>query len=195
MKYLQLAISLNEDMIRLFWDEKQGGFYFTAENAENILVRTKEIYDGVYPSGNSVAALNLFRLSRMTGNPEFEAKAAQTLQTFSDSVSQAPAAHTYLMIALDFGIGPSYEVVVVGDPTKDDTNNMLNTLKRTFIPNKVVLFRPFPVEHPEIACYAEFTRDLTSREGQAIAYVCRNDECSLPTTNIEEMLRLLDAAG
>ena len=193
--YLHLAISLNKDMIRLFWDEKQGGFYFTADDADNILVRIKEIYDGAYPSGNSVAALNLLRLSRITGNPEFEAKAAQLLQTFSESVSQAPAAHTYLMIALDFVIGPSYEVVVVGDPTKNDTNNMLNTLKRTFIPNKVVLFRPSHVEHPEIVRYAEFMRELSIKGGKATVYVCRNYECSLPTTNIEEMLRLLDAAG
>jgi uncharacterized protein YyaL (SSP411 family) len=195
VKYLHLAISLNEDMIRLFWDEKQGGFYFTADYAENILVRTKEIYDGAYPSGNSVAALNLLRLSRITGNPELEAKAAQLLQTFSNSVSQAPAAYTFLMIALDFAIGPSYEVVVAGDPTKDDTNNMLNTLKRRFIPNKVVLFRPFNVEHPEIVHFAEFTKELSSKGGKATAYVCRNYECSLPTTSIDEMLQLLDAAG
>jgi len=195
VKYLHLAISLNEDMIRLFWDEQQGGFYFTADTAENILVRTKEIYDGAYPSGNSVAALNLLRLSRITGNPEFEAKTAQLLQTFSNSVSQAPAAYTFLMIALDFAIGPSYEVVVVGDPTKDDTNNMLNTLKRRFIPNKVVLFRPSHVEHPEIVRFAEFTKELSSKGGKSTVYVCRNYECSLPTTSIDEMLRLLDASG
>jgi len=87
VKYLHLAISLNEDMIQLFWDGKQGGFYFTTHTAEDILVRTKEIYDGAYPSGNSVAALNLLRLSRITGNPKLEAKAAQLLQTFSNSVS------------------------------------------------------------------------------------------------------------
>jgi len=195
VKYLHLAISLNEDMIRLFWDDEEGGFYFTADTDENILVRTKKIYDGAYPSGNSVAAINLLRLARITGYPELEAKAAQLLQTFSNSVSQAPAAHTFLMIALDFAIGPSYEVVVVGDPTKNDTNEMLNTLKRTFIPNKVLLFRPAHVEHPEIVRYAEFTRNLSSKGGKATVYVCRNYECSLPTTSIGEMLRLLDATG
>jgi uncharacterized protein YyaL (SSP411 family) len=193
--YLHLAISLNEDMIRLFWDDKEGGFYFTADTDENILVRTKEIYDGAYPSGNSVAAVNLLRLARITGNAELEAKAALLLQTFSHSVSQAPVAYTFLMIALDFAIGPFYEVVVVGDPTKEDTNNMLNLLKRIFIPNKVLLFRPSHVEYPKIARYAEFTRNLSSKGGKATVYVCRNYECSLPTTSIEEMLQLLDATG
>ena len=195
VKYLQLAISLNEDMMQQFWDEKRGGFYFTADDAENVLVRSKEIYDGAYPSGNAVATLNLLRLARMTGKTEYEANAAQILQTFAASVSQAPAAHAYLMIALDFIRGPSYEVVVVGDRRNDDMNTMLNALTRPFIPNKVVLFRPAHGERPEITRYAEFTSELSSTEGKATAYVCRNYECSLPTTNIDEMLRLLDATA
>jgi len=190
--YLQHAISFNQDMIQHFWDHKRGGFYFTADDAENVLVRDKAVYDGAYPSGNSVAAFNILRLARMTGNPEFEVKAAQILQIFSDSVSQNPTAHTHLLIALSFAIGPSYEVVIVGDPLKDDAKNMLNALRTKFNPNKVVLFRPSSAEHPEIARYAEFTRELSSNEGKATAYVCRNYQCSLPTTHIEEMLRLLD---
>ncbi len=193
VKYLQYAISLNDDMIRYFWDNKEGGFYFTAENAEKILVRNKEIYDGAYPSGNSVATLNLLRLARMTGKTDYEAKAAQMQQIFSDSVSQAPAAHTSLMGALDFALGPSYEVVIVGKRQNQDTKAMLNALKSRFIPNKVVLFRPIEDEYPEIAQYAEFTKDLSSLQGKATAYVCHNYQCDLPTTRIEEMLRSLDA--
>jgi uncharacterized protein YyaL (SSP411 family) len=191
--YLQHAISLTDEMIHRFWDDEQGGFYFTADDGENVLVRDKEMYDGAYPSGNAVAALNLLRLARMTGNPEYEAKADQILRTFAASVSRAPAAHSYLMMALDFIRGPSYEVVVVGDRGQEDTNNMLNALKRLFIPNKVVLFRPAHEERPEIVRYAEFTSEYASIEGKATAYVCRNYACHLPTTNIDEMLRLLDA--
>jgi uncharacterized protein YyaL (SSP411 family) len=194
-KYLQYAISLNDEMIHRFWDEQQGGFYFTADDAENVLVRDKESYDGAYPSGNAVATLNLLRLARMTGNTEYEAKAAQILQAFAASISQAPAAHSYLMMALDFIRGPSYEVVVVGDRRNEDTNNMLNAVKRRFIPNKVVLFRPAHGEHSEIARYAEFTSGLSSIEGKATAYVCQNYACHLPTTNIDEMLRLLDSTA
>ncbi|MCW4037670.1 MAG: thioredoxin domain-containing protein [Candidatus Bathyarchaeota archaeon] len=193
VKYLRHAIALAEDMIRQFWDEKEGGFYFTAEDAENVLIRDKMIYDGAYPSGNSVAALNLLRLARMTGKPEYEAKATQILQTFADAVSQAPAAYTSLLGALDFALGPSSEVVIVGKRQNQDTKALVNALKTRFIPNKVVLFRPTEEEHPEIAQYVEFTRDLTSIEGKATAYVCRNYQCDLPTTRKEEMLRSLDA--
>ncbi|KON26802.1 thioredoxin [miscellaneous Crenarchaeota group archaeon SMTZ1-55] len=195
VKYLQHAIALTDEMIHRFWDDEHGSFYFTADDAENVLVRDKEIDDGAYPSGNAVAALNLLHLARMTGNPAYEAKAAQIFQTFTTSISQAPAAHSHVMIALEFIRGPAYEVVVVGDRRQDDTNNMLNVLKRLFIPNKVVLFRPAHEERPEIARYAEFTNPLSSIEGKATAYVCRNYECHLPTTNIDEMLRLLDATA
>lgn len=180
-------------MVKHFWDENQGGFYFTAGDAESILVRNKEVYDGAYPSGNSIATLNLLRLARMTGKTEFEAKAAQILRTFSDSVSQAPAAHISLMTALDFALGPTYEVVIVGNQQKQDTKAMLNACNKAFIPNKVVLFRPNEVELPESIRFAKFTRDLSSKEGKATAYVCYNYQCGLPTTTIEQMLRLLDA--
>jgi uncharacterized protein YyaL (SSP411 family) len=193
VKYLRHAIALTEDMIRHFWDEKEGGFYFTAEDAENVLIRDKVIYDGAYPSGNSVATLNLLHLARMTGKTEYEAKAAQILQTFADEVSQAPAAYTSLLGALDFALGPAYEVVIVGKRQNQDTEALVNALKTRFIPNKVVLLRPTEEEHPEIAKYAEFTRDLSSLGGKATAYVCRNYQCDLPTTRKEDMLRSLDA--
>jgi uncharacterized protein YyaL (SSP411 family) len=195
VKYLQHAIALTDEMIHRFWDDEHGGFYFTADDAENVLVRDKEIDDGAYPSGNAVATLNLLHLARMTGNPAYEAKAAQILQTFATSVSQAPAAHAHMMMALEFIQGPAYEVVVVGDRRQDDTNNMLNALNQLFIPHKVVLFRPAHEEHPQVTRYAEFTSRLSSIEGKATAYVCRNYECQLPTTNIDEMLRLLDATA
>lgn len=193
VKYLQLAILLTEDMIERFWDKEHGGFYFTASDVEEVLVRNKKIYDGAYPSGNSIAMLNLLRLARMTAKTEFENKAVQIPLSFSKMVSDSPSAYTQLLIALDFALGPSYEIVVVGKPHTQDTKNMLRALRKKFIPNKVVLFRPAEIEQPEITHFAEFTRDLSSREGRATAYVCRNYACNLPTTRIEKMLELLNA--
>lgn len=96
-------------------------------------------------------------------------------------------------MALDFSLGPSCEVVVVGDRRSDDTNTMLRALQRVFLPNKVVISRPVDVEQPPITQYAAFTRELPSHGGQATANVCHNYHCSLPPTNIPEMLQLLEA--
>jgi uncharacterized protein YyaL (SSP411 family) len=137
--------------------------------------------------------MNLLRLYRLTGKTEFELKANQILRVFSSKVSQVPAAYSYFMMALDFAIGPSYEVVIVGKSQKKETKDMLKALQEKFVPNKVVIFRPSEIESPEIIHFAKFTKNLSSKEGKATAYVCRNYECALPTTSIESMLRSLDA--
>jgi uncharacterized protein YyaL (SSP411 family) len=193
VEYLRVALSLNQQLLTHFWDDKQGGFYFTADDTEQILIRHKEAYDSAYPSGNAVAALNLLRLTRITAKPEFEAKTQQLIQTFSPLISQIPASYTSILMALDFALGPSYEVVIVGDLKYQDTENMLDALNRFFIPNKIVLFRPVTEEYPEIGRVAEFTEKLTSLENRATAYVCRNYQCDLPTTSTEKMLKLLNA--
>ena len=191
LRYLRTALDLNNDMVRLFWDEQGGGFYFTADDAENLLFREKQIHDGAVPSGNSVAMLNLLRLGRMTADPELEKRAARIGGAFSAQVLRAPSAHTQLMVALDFGVGPSYEVVVVGDERADDMRAMLKAIRKQFVPNKVLLFRPGDVKSPEICDLAEFTRQQRSIKGKATAYVCLDYQCKLPTTDVEETLKLL----
>lgn len=191
VKYLEAANELNKIMISLFWDDAAGAFYFTADDAEKILVRKKDFVDGAYPSGNSVAMLNLVRLGRMIASPEYEEKAARLNRAFSPLISRAPMACTQQLVALDFAIGPSFEVVIVGNRKADDTRAMLTALRGKFIPNKVVLFRPAAEESPAIASIAEFTAALSSQKGKATAYVCRNYQCNLPTTDIHKMLELL----
>jgi len=191
-RYLQKALDLNTIMLTHFWDGEKGGFYFTADDADIILTRKKEIYDGAVPSGNAVAMLNLLRLSRLTAHPVLEEKAAHISRTFSNAVSQSPGAFTQLMVALDFALGPSYEVVVVGDPNAEDTKVMVKTLRKAFVPSKVVLLRPADGATADITLLAEFTKDLASLKGRATAYVCRNFRCELPTTEAHQILALLE---
>jgi uncharacterized protein YyaL (SSP411 family) len=190
---LERALDLNQDVIRRFWDERGGGFYFTAEDSENLLVRQKEIYDGAVPSGNSVQMLNLLRLGRMTANTDFEEKAAQIGRAFSKMVAQSPSAFTQLMVGLDFAVGPSFEVVIAGESEAPDTRELLRALRTQFIPNKVALLRPDEKTTPEITRLAQYTRHQSSLEGRATAYVCRNYRCELPTTEVSQMLKFLSA--
>ena len=192
IKYLSAALELQDQMINRFWDEDNGGFYFTSDNAEKLIARQKEIYDGAIPSGNSAAILNLLRIGRITGNPEYDKKASNLGSAFSSTIARAPMAHTQFMCGLDFGIGPSYEVVVVGDPGKDDTQEMLRALSKDYSPNKVVLLRG-PEGDGDITGIAEFTKSQASIDGKATAYVCLNYVCKLPTTDVDKMLELLGA--
>ncbi|MEM7007497.1 MAG: thioredoxin domain-containing protein, partial [Thermodesulfobacteriota bacterium] len=190
IEYLKSAISLQEQMDESFWDEKNGGYYFTADHAEELITRQKEIYDGAVPSGNSAAGLNLLRLSRITSDIEYEQKAAQIGKAFSETVESGPMAYTLFMTGLDFGLGPSYEVVVVGDPKGDDTKEMIDAIRRTYSPNKVVLIKDSN-DSMAISDIAEFTKGQNIIDGKATAYVCLNHVCNLPTTDLNKMLELL----
>jgi hypothetical protein len=192
VSYIQVALEMNEVLLNHFWDEQGGGFYFTPDDGEDLIVRKKEIYDGAVPSGNSVAMLNLLRLGRMTANSDLEENAARIGRAFSSGVEQSSSAHTQLMVAVDFGIGPSYEVVLAGDSKADDTKAMLKSLRAWFVPNKVVLLRPSEQESPDIIRVAPFTEGQTSIDGKATAYVCRDYVCKFPTTDADKMLELLN---
>ncbi len=148
LKYLEAALELNRDFITHFWDEKQGGFYFTADDSEEILVRGKEIYDAAIPSGNSIAMLNLLRLGRLTGDPILKKRLSIIGSAFAETVRAYPAGYTQLLVAVDFAVGPACEIVIAGDAGADDTKAMLKALRSQFMPNTVVLFRPSGQEGP-----------------------------------------------
>ena len=191
--YLKRAIDLNQIMLNEFWDDQNGGLFFTAEGQTDLIVRKKEIYDGAVPSGNSIAAFNLLRIGRMTASPELEGKARLIGSAFSDQVTPVPMGYTQLLSAMIFAFGSTYEVVITGDAEGDDTKSMLDALNSAYIPNKVILFRPIDDKGSIIDGLAEYTTNQNSIDGKATAYVCKNYTCSAPTTDINEMLNLLQA--
>ena len=192
VQFLQAALELNELLIKHFWDEENGGFFFTPDDGEQLLLRHKEIYDGAIPSGNSVEMLNLLHLGRLTSNPEFEEKAVQTSRIFSNYVEYSPAAFTQMMSAADFALGPTYEVVVVGHPDEDETKTMLKVLRTEFFPNKVILFIPTDKDPSAIFQIAPFTSQMASIQSKTTAYVCKNYSCQQPTTDIDTMLQFIE---
>lgn len=188
---LQTALDLNSDFDKHFWDAKDGGYYFTADDGEELLTRQKEVHDGAYPSANSVAVLNLLRLGRITANADFDEKAAALSRAFGGDVKRQPSNFSQLLSGVDFGIGPSYEVVVVGNSQAEDTKAMLKALRSRYVPNKIVLLKSTEKSAADISRIAEFTQYQSSRDGKATAFVCLNYACKLPTTDIAKMLASL----
>ena len=194
--YLRRTGELMELFIEDFWDEGGGGgFFLTADGAEQLLVRQRNDTDSALPSAGSVALLDLLKLARLLQNPDYEGKALALIGSTSRLVKSSPLAFTFLLSALDFQIGPSFEVVIAGDLSFPDTRKMLQDLRGAFAPNKVVLFRPAGVKRPEIAKLVPFTLFQTGVDGKATAYVCRDYTCQLPVTEGEQMLRLLGSLG
>jgi len=189
--YLKKALNLQQSLNQHFWNDAAGGFFFTPDDGEKLLIRQIEIYDGAVPSGNSVALLNLLKLARITGNLEFENQAATMYRLFSPQVQTAPIAHSQMLLAVDFAVGPAYEVVIAGRSDAPDTTKMINTLRKKYLPNKVLLFRPTEQNNPPLAQLAPFTANQLALNNTATAYVCLNQNCQLPTTDINKMLQLL----
>ena len=188
--YLQTALDLNRDLIAHYWDSGNGGFFLTADDAEELIARPKEVYDGAMPSANSVAMLNLYRLARLTANTDLEEKANTMGRAFGTEIVQMPTGHAQMLIALDYAIGPSHEIVISGKPEAEDTRAMLRVLNGTFMPNKVVVLRP-DAAATRIEKLANYTAGQQMIDGKATAYVCQNYACQLPTTDPAKMLELL----
>ena len=192
VRYLEEALELNSDFIDHFWDDEHGGFYMTEDNAQDVLVRQKPISDSALPSANSVAMLNLLRLGRMTGNVEHEKMAERISRLVSDQVEKYPLSFTFMLSALDFSIGPAFEIVIAGPSGSDNILEMIEALRSIFLPNKVVLYRPAGEDEPAILNFAEWVRYQNSLNGRATAYVCQDYKCRLPTNDIDTMLELLE---
>jgi hypothetical protein len=187
--YLKEAIRLNDLMIEHYWDNQNGGLFMTADDAEKLLIRNREIYDGAIPSGNSVAALNLLRLGHITARQDYLQKAESIGKAFSASVNRYPSGHANLMVALEYALHPNYEVVIAGKPQAQDTQAMLTALRKPFLPGKVVVVRPADKkEAAAIIRLAPYTEFMVPKDGKATAYVCTDFVCKLPTTEISQML-------
>jgi uncharacterized protein YyaL (SSP411 family) len=189
--YLDIARHLSEILITHFWDDHHGGFYLTADDASDLLVRPKEYYDGAIPSGNSVSLLNFRRLARMTASAELEEKAVQIERSGAEMVRKSPLGYTHFLCGLEFSVGPSHEVVIAGNSNGEDTGKILKALHSHYLPNMVVILRPVEQTAPGILRIARFTEALKPLDGRATAYVCRNLACHSPTTDVDEMLDVL----
>jgi uncharacterized protein YyaL (SSP411 family) len=194
LKYLEFAIELNNTLLNHFWDGENGGFYFTPDDGEEILVRKKESYDSAIPSGNSIQMLNLLKLSKITENEEFKHKAVEIEKAFSKDVIMAPMAYTQFIVAIDFKLGPSYEIVIAGTPDNEDTNMMLNSIRSHYIPNKTVVLRPPNDEASKILGLINSLEFKKQENYKATAYICSNNTCKAPTNNLNAMLKFLDVS-
>jgi len=190
--WIREARGLVDRMIARFWDEADGGLFFTSDGREDLITRSKSGYDGALPSGNSVAALTLFRLARLTGEEGYAARAAKILRAYRDPIAQMPAGSGAMLCALDFYMDTVREVAVVGPGDSPGTRSMLRTVRRLFVPNKVVAFRDDAAGSDD-----ERTKEVPLLEGKAAprgettAYVCENFHCKAPTTDagtLKEML-------
>jgi len=187
-KWLQRAISLLETAETLFYNADSGAWFF-ANPEEQLILRGEKIYDGAIPSGNSVMALNLARLFRLTGRTVFRKRAEDIATAFSGQVSEQPTMSTLLMCCLDLLLGAGCEVVIAGDPQWATTQELLSVLRTRFMPGAQLLLKS--PNDDLLGTLAPYTRDQVPGNGVPMAYVCRDHSCSEPTSDPVRLANLL----
>jgi uncharacterized protein YyaL (SSP411 family) len=193
IRWLRESLALTEQMCEEFWDDAEGGFFYTSTKGERLIVRNKDFMDNATPAGNSVAAELLLRLALLTENQEHARKAVTVFRLLRDQMARYPSAFGYLLGALDFHLSKPKEIVVVGQPGADDTLALLREVWTRYLPNKVVAQSAERDE--EASSIAPLLRDRPALGGRATAYVCENYSCLQPVTTPAELAAQLDAAG
>jgi uncharacterized protein YyaL (SSP411 family) len=183
-------------MIGLFWDERDGGFYFTARDHEALIARTRESNDGATPAGASVAALALPRLAALTGESDFRRKAEATLRLYRDGLERFPAAFGMMLCALDQHLAGLRQVVLAGRRDDPALEPFLRALHSACLPNAVLaLADPAAPRAEEILPLLEGKTPAGSGTAagapRPLAYVCEDGSCRAPAATPEEMLRQL----
>ena len=177
--WLTQAVVLTEIMLRRFYDAAAGGFFMTDGTDSSVILRVKDEYDGAEPSGNSIAVRLLLHLALLTDRSDFQEAAEQTLALFAQRMHSLPHAVPEMLCALDFALGKPKQIVIAGEPTTPDTQDLLRVVRRRYLPNSIVM----------LARDQKTPRPMM--DGKSTAYVCVDRTCQLPTTEPEELAKLI----
>jgi uncharacterized protein len=182
-KYLDAAVLLAERMLDRFWDGEDAGFFYTSADHESLIARNKDIHDNATPSGNGLAATALVKLGRITGRRDLEERGRQTLDMLSGTMSRVAMAAGQALVALDFVLGPTHEIVVCDGGHDAPGDAALRDLHRRFAPDKVVLRRPAGMADEQLpAALQPLLTGKASVNGQTAIYVCQEGTCQAPIT-------------
>ena len=179
LKYLHEANRLAGVMIDEFWDKENGGFYFTSDDHEQLIVRTKDFFDNATPSGNSVAADVLLKLSKFFDREDYSRYAATVLRLVSPQVSRYPNGFGRALGALEFCVGGTSEIVIFGSAGSE----LERAVWKNYLPRRILLLIDEDAPVPELP----LTQGRQSIDGKPTAYVCKNFVCERPVTTAEEL--------
>jgi uncharacterized protein len=188
--YLDRAIQLTDIMLREFWDERDGGFYFTGKSHEQLISRAKPVFDASIPSGNAMATQLLLRLYHLSGNDQYRASAEKVLRSYYDAMESQPFGFAHLLCALDLYLEGAKEIVIVGNPADADVKALIAEMNSLYLPNKVL---QLATPGMELADISPLLQGKTQVDGKATVYVCQNFTCSAPVTSASEMRALLES--
>ena len=188
VEWLKFALKLQETQDRLFFDEKNGGYFSGTGKDPSILLRMKEDNDGAEPAASSVAALNLMRQAQIRNDKTLRARAEKTIAAFSATLARVPSAMPQMLVALDASLSKPRQIVIAGARDAKGTRALLREVHRQYAPNRVLLLAD---GEPFLAEKLEALREMKKRDDKSTAYVCENFVCQAPVTDPSALRTLL----
>ncbi|XP_023692632.1 spermatogenesis-associated protein 20 [Paramormyrops kingsleyae] len=188
--WLGWAEELQQGQDQLFWDSQGSGYFCSDPRDPTLLLALKQEQDGAEPSGNSISAMNLLRLSHYTGRQEWASRLEHLLTAFSDLVVKMPIALPDMVRGLMAQHYTLKQVVICGQPDSEDTASLVSCVNALFLPHKVLMLADGDTDgflYQRLPVLAT----LRALEGRATAYVCQNFTCTLPVTCPQELRRQL----
>jgi uncharacterized protein YyaL (SSP411 family) len=195
VSYLAWAVRLQETQDQLFWDGENGGYFSTPSTDSSVLLRMRDAYDGAEPSANSVAAMNLLRLSQMTDREAWRDKAQNIFKVFGRQLENSPETVPQMVAALDFSLSPPRQIVIAGDPASADTQSLLRVVNEQYLPNKILFLVNGSGLREELAQWLPFVAEMQQLQGKPTAYVCENYTCKLPSSDPQQVAKLLSSGS
>lgn len=184
IRWLQTAVDLEQTTVTMFYDAHSGGFFDTAGSDTTLLVRTKEANDGAEPSGNSIAILNLLRLSHITGNEHYKEMGRKSLQLFGERMRTIPHGMAQFLSALDLSLSEPRQVIIAGQANRADTQALLREIHSHFLPTTILLLADNGPSQEMLSSFVPFLKSIRMIDGNATAFVCENYTCQLPTNDV-----------
>ena len=192
--YFDLAQQLTATLLADFWDDVNGGFFFTGRNHETLIDRVKSGTDQAIPSGTAVATRNLLRLYAHSGDADYLQRAERVLRLYRQHVEQQPFGYASLLSVCADYLHKPQEIVLIGTPNAPDTQALLAALHRTYVPHKTLVLID-PQRAGAALAALPLLRDVlagkTQIDGKATVYVCHDFTCSLPVNEPAELAALL----
>jgi len=193
VRYLEHAIQLMDVVLERFSDPV-GGFFFTADDHEALLVRHKDLQDNAVPSGNSLAATVLLRLAKITGREDYRRAAIGTIRAGQSLIERYSSAAGQLLLALDYHLGPTPELVLVGKKDYQQDKSFIHCamgLGVTWLPRRALIFHDTNETVPDDSPLAEILRGKTTINGETTLYVCEGFTCQAPVVGEKAIIEVL----
>jgi uncharacterized protein len=191
VEWLKFAIQLQETQDRLFFDERNGGYFSNSGRDESVFVRMKDDNDGAEPAASSIAALNLLRLSQIYNDPKMAERAKKTIDAFATILLQFPSGMPQTLVAVENSLGKPRQIVIAGKKDSSETKALLKEVHRHFLPNTIVILADANEGQKYLGERNEAVRAMSLVQGKPAVYVCENFTCKAPVTDLKQLSDLL----